>query len=618
MKKRYINFINAMISTIAILFNYNIIYKFDVEKIHNLLIVSPVIAALFFIFIFILFNCFCDEKYKNNWIQNLMSLFFSINMVIGNSFKQTKSFDLIFKNIFTVFMAIIALIGYYILFKKIFQVINYYLEKIKIKEINFNKSNKLLDWLERKPFISSFCILLIFWSIYIIAFYPGVLNYDSHYQILQALNIHTKYSDWVVQIDPNVNITNHHPVIYTLFLGNSLKLGQAILNDNFGIFIATFIQFITFAATLSYTINYLKRIEIPLKVRCIVLGIYCLVPMFPFYAVTNVKDTLYTALIILYIIKLYDIIKFYKNDKIPIRQMILMILLMIGVSLTRNNGIYVIAVSFLFVIPYSKVNLKKMSIVFLICILSYITYSKVILPYFKIPDTSIREMLSVPFQQTARYVKKYDNEISSEDKEVIDNILRYNDLGKRYKPEIADPVKNEYNKYATKEDLYRYFKVWLGGLKKHPVCYIEAFVNNTYAYLYPSNDKWYLYYGKKNVINNKGNIDYHYIKPLQPLRNCLAAYGIGFRNIPVIGLISNIGFNTWIFLIMGVYFIIYKEKRKYLIVLLPHLISFAFCLLSPVNNYFRYPMPYIFAMPITIVFFLNEITNREEEKNGKK
>ena len=42
-------------------------------------------------------------------------------------------------------------------------------------------------------------------------------------------------------------------------------------------------------------------------------------------------------------------------------------------------------------------------------------YSKVILPYFKITNGSIREMLSIPFQQTARYVKNHGDEISEED-----------------------------------------------------------------------------------------------------------------------------------------------------------------------------------------------------------
>jgi hypothetical protein len=34
------------------------------------------------------------------------------------------------------------------------------------------------------------------------------------------------------------------------------------------------------------------------------------------------------------------------------------------------------------------------------------------LPYFHVTQTSIREVLSIPFQQTARYVKYYGNDVT--------------------------------------------------------------------------------------------------------------------------------------------------------------------------------------------------------------
>ena len=90
MRKKYINFISAIITSIAILFNYNIVYKFNIEKIHNLLIVSPVIAALFFVFILKFYNKLNNDDYKNNWIQNILSILLSITMIIGNSFKKQR------------------------------------------------------------------------------------------------------------------------------------------------------------------------------------------------------------------------------------------------------------------------------------------------------------------------------------------------------------------------------------------------------------------------------------------------------------------------------------------------------------------------------------------------
>jgi len=83
-------------------------------------------------------------------------------------------------------------------------------------------------------------------------------------------------------------------------------------------------------------------------------------------------------------------------------------------------------------------------------------------------------MLSVPFQQTARYVKYHADELSDEDIKTIDYVLNYDTLAERYKPEIADPVKNEYNKYTKTKDLIAYFKIWFKGLVKHPETYIDA------------------------------------------------------------------------------------------------------------------------------------------------
>jgi outer membrane receptor protein involved in Fe transport len=64
--------------------------------------------------------------------------------------------------------------------------------------------------------------------------------------------------------------------------------------------------------------------------------------------------------------------------------------------------------------------------------------------------------------------------------------LDISDLKDRYDPTFADNVKNRFNKYATEDDLKAYFNVWLKGLVKHPVTYIESTLNNTFGYYYPN------------------------------------------------------------------------------------------------------------------------------------
>ena len=71
-----------------------------------------------------------------------------------------------------------------------------------------------------------------------------------------------------------------------------------------------------------------------------------------------------------------------------------------------------------------------------------------------------RKCFSLPFQQTARYVKEYGDEISEEEREIIAKVLDYDSLAEIYEPMTADPVKTTYRS-GSAGDLTAYFKVWL-------------------------------------------------------------------------------------------------------------------------------------------------------------
>lgn len=66
----------------------------------------------------------------------------------------------------------------------------------------------------------------------------------------------------------------------------------------------------------------------------------------------------------------------------------------------------------------------------------------IIFPYLKITPGSTKEMLSVPFQQTARYIKEYSDEVTEKEKEVIDRVLNYDTLSERYDTDRSDKVKD--------------------------------------------------------------------------------------------------------------------------------------------------------------------------------
>lgn len=537
-------------------------------------------------------------KKRKNVIVMLLSILLSIFLIVGNSFKKKGSFEFITNHliIHTVTFLILIFIFYKVisfLFKK--------LDNIKWKERQ--EFNKIIKIFNKHPFLFCFIIILICWLPYIISFYPVILSPDPSYQIMQFFHIDNKYSTYSILLDPSVIITNHHPVIHTLLLGSMVKIGTLLGSVNIGLFLYSIIQILILSSTLSYTIVFLKNIKIPKKYLLLCLIIYALTPVFPFYSMSAVKDVIFGSLIILYIISIYQ---FMNKKEITFKDMLKELLLMILIILFRNNGFHVILLSFPFLLFYK--NKKQILMIFLLMLTFNITYNKVILPYFKITPSSIREVLSIPFQQTARYANEYDSELSEKDKKIIDQILEYDTLATRYNPELADPVKNKFNRYYKSEDLKEYFKVWKKGLFKHPITYIEATVHNTYGYFYPFKTNWYFYHKYDTRIVKKG-FDYHY-NSLSSERNFLTIIATIFPYIPVIGFLVNIGFNSWILMFMACY-LIYQKKYKSLVVLLPSFVLLLVCVASPANTYFRYALPNIFAMPLLFGIFLKDCETKK-------
>ena len=538
----------------------------------------------------------------------VLSLILAFFMIFGNSFMCVGSTALICKNIGYFLLSLIMYIGYYYLFLVLISYLFRFLDKNNFSEENKEKKdNKFVAAFKKHPFLFSLCFIVICWLPYIIPYYPIILSPDPSFQIRQFFGIRTKYADYAILLDENVVMTNHHPVTHTMLLGGCLKLGTMIGNDNLGLFFYSIIQISVLASVLAFSIYYMQKMGFKTKYLIGVLLIYALVPMFPLYAMSGVKDVLFGAFISLYFIFLHNLVK-TKCEGYKWWNYLFIIILLILICLFRNNGIHVLILSLPFTLIIARKKWKQLLTV-MVCVFGfYGVFDKVILPYYKITPGSIREVLSVPFQQTARLAKYHSDEFTEEEIATIDKILGYDDLAERYDPELADPVKNEFNKYATDEDLKKYFKVWFNGLIKHPGTYIEATMNNVYGFFCPEKTKWYVYYNFDNRITENG-FDYHY-NSLETSRNILSEYAVAFPYIPGIGLISNIGFNVWIIFTLFAY-AIYKKLYKNILVLAPALILILVCVVGPANTYFRYALPFIFAMPFIIGVFLEKRENND-------
>ena len=140
-------------------------------------------------------------------------------------------------------------------------------------------------------------------------------------------------------------------------------------------------------------------------------------------------------------------------------------------------------------------------------------------------------------------------------------------------------------------------------------------MNNTYGYFYPETKVKEFTVGYTiNVdkrLNETGNFNYHYIGKLKPIREFISSELKIIQKLPGFSWVINIAFNTWIIILLFIY-LLYSKRYRYIIYLMPFVTIILVCIASPVNAYFRYTLPFIFGMPLTIAIFMDILKNNNK------
>ena len=109
----------------------------------------------------------------------------------------------------------------------------------------------------------------------------------------------------------------------------------------------------------------------------------------------------------------------------------------------RNGGAYVILpalVVLIFVVAEKK---RIIFVLTMVTLISNYGLNTALMNKMELTSDNQVEMYNIPLQQTARFVRYYEDELTEDDKETIDAIVEYTDIGKRYNPQISDYVKNQ-------------------------------------------------------------------------------------------------------------------------------------------------------------------------------
>lgn len=567
-------------------------------------------AILFFAFLFLGFYI-QNKKDKKYPLFVLINFVISIVWLMGEGFRINDTLSMLHSTTGQMVKSVLYLAGITWFLTQLGILLDIFLSSKY--DFRWTSKGKLADFYHRHPFRCSYIALILFWSPQIILSYPGNMCSDAWNQMLQFFG-HQKFS-------------SHHPPVHTWLMGMLERAGLAVGSGNLGLYLFVLIQVILFAAVLSYMLYLMWELDSPLWLRIVSFVIPLVSPYYTEYLGLIVKDNIYSYAIMLFVIELIYMLRLKEDYWYNLRHVLLLAVSIIGSILFRNNGIYVIyptmlvlfAALFIFAIKKKcrKETAVRMIVIFLAPIMFANGVSSFMMSHYDIEKNSIKDALSFPFQQTARYVKEYGDEVTEEEKEVINKVLKYDKLAEKYNPKISDPIKATFRKKSDMKDLIEYFKVWAQQGIKHPIVYIEATMNQNYYLLYPVVENNTLY--DKTIFPRKADAfvvyeetGIHEIGLIQKLDVFRTSVNKLIFSLPVIGLLASLAFYN-IVLIYLIYYALHKKLFTFLIASLPALISDAIIVLAPViKGHPRYAFPIIYAMPVLIAYYLYLFYQKKE------
>lgn len=458
---------------------------------------------------------------------------------------------------------------------------------------------------DRELFLVNILIVFLLWLPYLIITYPGSAWFDCSSSIKQIYGV--------------LPLSNWNPIIQTFFIGGFIKFGDIIKDENFGLFLYNICQMLFSASIISYglTCAFRRAGRMITADWTILIIIYSILPVYPLYTTSMGKDTNWSSCILLMLIILWQIsgnVDWIKKKK----NIILLIVSLLSICLLRNAGIYVaIACSIVAMIYSVKEYRQHVLVLSVLCMVGVVLWSQVLLPVVGVSRNGIsRDSWNIQFQQMARYIKTYPDEITNEEIITINKMLSFDELSSNYNPNIVDTVTVVYyGDEISNDDLDEFKQLYWRWFRNHPGCYLDAFVAKCIGYFTPisyTSVKPFTIIGVSDVNNSVQaripEFDLHNVNDL----TYYSHYVQLLQKIPIVNLSTHCGFWTW--MIFFSLFASIKRDRKAIPMIIPLLIVIIGLTIVPTNNYFRYTLSLVFATP----FIMHVIYSSKGVDNDKE
>lgn len=475
----------------------------------------------------------------------------------------------------------------------------------------------------KRAWLISFAVIFLLWLPYLLSHYPGGIFSDTQSAFREALAMDTQ--GWH-------GIYNHNPILYTLIIRGMILISRRFSDGSMqtAVMLLTWLQFPLMAAVMA---GYPAWLAGRGASRPLYWGITLftgLFSLYPLYAVSNWKDTMFGVYFFWYLLCLLSYLYPARREsgKHPQRRWYLWYFASaMLVCFGRNNGkyiVYVITAILLLHALFQRRRAKKadqsgkkeagtkgrarallVEFLLLVVIVQGITG-----PLYDAMDynrDNTTESVGVLVQQMAA-VEYYDGEMTEENRFFMSMLLPEDVIREHYIPMLFDPLKFS-DDYTTLQsyiiDMYpvRFLKNYLTMFRNNPMICLKAWLLETAGFW-----SWNIEDDDDvAILGPMENCDYD-ITQTDILGNITGLDVRGALNGTVLW--KGGGIYIWIML-YTLYVCLCRKNRKGMLILLPgFLLWLTIMAATPIALCLRYIFVLVMYLPIEIGIFFQAGSSR--------
>lgn len=439
--------------------------------------------------------------------------------------------------------------------------------------------------------VCSAAVLLMWLPQYIIS-YPGAVNPDTASQLRQALG----WQAW----------SGRHPLIMTLLIDGMVRFGRLVGSGNAAFMAYIVLQGVFGALVLGYCQAVMRALGAPRWLRLGFLLLSGLGMVYSDNITVILKDVPYSYAVLLLLSELARLCLL--SDEAELRRpgpALRLILAGIVMITFRNNGIgLLLAALAAWLYQLWKRGrrrwMPRAAVLLLLPVLLTQGVKAGIEAAHDVQPCSLGESLSFPLQQTARFVWEHADQVTPQEREVIDRVLEYDNLARYYDALVSDPVKETFRDDATARDVLAYLGVWARQFWRDPGCYLRATLIQNSLLFNPHSNNIVVFFA--TGLTEAEEAALQIVKPertarLQTAEDYVHALLFG---LPLYVPLNTFGFYTIV--LVGVCLIARRERVKNLgVVLAPLLMAVVMVVLGPcIQSQDRYGFPIVYSMPLVL------------------